>query len=81
MPYTHFTTKTEGIHHLYSTTKCETCGDTIQAPNACHAHEPKGKLLGLGYQELKSLPAEGWHNEETGMECCDNCIQIEEVVT
>ena len=56
---------------------CETCGAEISAPNACHVplrDWPKLKAMGVvEYDNGLPFVSEGWYNEDTDMECCDNC--------
>jgi hypothetical protein len=60
---------------FFNTTKCETCGAIIQAPNSANGITKEiPKFLRMGMVEwIKPLPEEGYYSEEMGQEACFNC--------
>jgi len=68
----------EDTKTLFSVTQCETCGQTIQGPNAVRATFKPNQLKELirrgqlTYAYGDTLPPEGWYDEETGKEVCEH---------
>ena len=73
--WTHFVNRGDGTCTVMNLTECETCGSTIEAPNAMTAHEKPSRLANLGMIELKVYPPCGYYDEDTDMEVCDLCIR------
>ena len=55
---------------------CETCGGEVQQANAVHVSDTlynRRAMRRIGVTEVGELPPEGWHDDESGMEACDDC--------
>lgn len=75
-PNTRLTPHTDGSDQftLYELDACETCGGPVVAANSLHVDgESARALIDMGLPVLETLPADGYHDDETGMEVCDNC--------
>jgi len=71
MSWKHYHVNGEAVT-LLNVDTCETCGRRIQAANAvggCLAETTK--YVRLGMRKIDTLPPEGYHDEESGMEKCD----------
>lgn len=73
--YKYFKRGVNGKVWMFDTTKCETCGATIQAPNSANTFDYEiPKLLRLGMVEWTDpLPEEGYYSEQMEQEACYNC--------
>jgi len=70
LPWTHFHPESKT---LFSVTRCETCDEWIEAPNAVTGHDPVQKYRKLGLKIVEHRYPTGWYDEETGMERCEVC--------
>lgn len=57
---------------MFSTDRCETCGRTVQQPNAVTIFPKPGQLEKLGIRTWeKPLPPEIWWDEDLEQTVCD----------
>ena len=71
--YTHFIITDDHQARLFNIESCETCGSDIEEPNALHARVDPHVLDQLGLTEVFDLLCEGWHDDNTGKQVCENC--------
>lgn len=53
--------------------ECETCGGPVAAANSLQIEIHEDQLTKNGLKVWSGPLIEGWHDEATGMEVCDNC--------
>jgi hypothetical protein len=58
---------------LFSTTLCETCGASIEAPNAVTGHDPTDHYRRMRIKIVERRFAAGFYDEDTGRERCELC--------
>lgn len=58
---------------VFTTTTCEKCGTSCQAPNTFGAHETRAKLLRLGLTEAPMPATELVFCEALEMCTCEDC--------
>lgn len=59
---------------LFDVTDCETCGRTIEAPNAVTGCDPVEHYRKMGLLIVTERLPQGYYDDDTGMEVCDGCI-------
>ena len=63
-----------GYFHVWKQDRCETCNSPVAAANSLTIAPEGGSdvLVEMG-MIARPYPGDGYHDEETGMEVCDNC--------
>jgi hypothetical protein len=64
-----------GWFHIYKVDACETCGGEVQAANSMNVSPQGGEtiLRAAGLTRRETAPVEGFYDDDSGMEACENC--------
>lgn len=75
--FTHYLPLDTGYFKVFVMDECETCGGPLAAANAMsilpRGENPESILVWHGLKRVDTHPADGYYDDETDMEVCDNC--------